>query len=91
MQPHCRHLIDRSQRSQNTERPQRLKTLLATRDRQHANNADAHDEEIEAIPGLSQVSKLVEDEAKADYLDYGFNDEDYGEDQVNLLLDGRPV
>ena len=64
---------------------------MASRDRQHADDADAHDEEIEAIPGLSQVSKLVEDEAKTDYLDDGFNDEDYGEDQVNLLLDGRPV
>ena len=64
---------------------------MATGDRQHANDADAHDEEIEAVPGLSQVWKLVENEAKTDDFDNGFNDEDYGEDQVNLLLDGRPV
>lgn len=88
--PHLGQLVDRAERPQDTEGPQGLEAVGAASEWKHADDADRDDEKIEAVPRVTQIRLLAEDEAHGDDLDSRFKDEDGGEDGVDLLLDGRP-
>ena len=76
LQAHRGHLVDRTKRSQDTERSQSLQAVTTTADGQHANDADENDEEIEAVPSIAQVTILVANEAHSDDLDDALSNED---------------
>ena len=87
---HGRQLVDGSERTQNTEGSESLERIRAAWSHQR-DDGNAHDEEIEAVPGLTQVSVLAEHEAKCGDFDDGFKNEDDGKDKVDLLLRRRPA
>ena len=87
---HGGHLVNGSEGSEDTECTQGLQTVGSAADGQETNDADADNEEIKAVPWLSQVGVLVEHKAHRDDLDKHFDDEGDGEAEIDLLLDGRP-
>ena len=76
-------MADKSQGSQNSQHSDNFQETQILSRQTHVNNGEKHNDKIQFIPSIMQVTVEIHDKAQTDHFDYHFYDEYSIENVIN--------